>query len=222
MDGTPAGRMDEIYRYQRHIYNATRAYYLFGRDRLISELDAETPGTTILEVACGTGRNLIRASHCYPHAQLFGFDISNHMLQTAKASVARNGRSSQVKLARGDATEFDVAELFGVTKMDRVFVSYALSMVPDWRAVVHASVRCLAPGGRLMIVDFGTFDRYPKFFQTAQKLWLRQFSVEPIAQLDLALAKVAKDLRLDCRSATLYGGYSVLAELRRPYKPVSL
>ncbi len=31
--------MDGVYRYQRHVYDLTRKYYLLGRDRLIDGLD---------------------------------------------------------------------------------------------------------------------------------------------------------------------------------------
>ena len=33
-----ADRMDRMYRYQRHIYDITRKYYLLGRDRMIASL----------------------------------------------------------------------------------------------------------------------------------------------------------------------------------------
>ena len=59
--------MDAIYRYQRYIYDASRKYYLLGRDRMLEEL-APAPGGTVLEIACGTGRNLIKAAGRYPDA----------------------------------------------------------------------------------------------------------------------------------------------------------
>ena len=49
-----AAVMDHVYRHQRHIYDFTRKYYLFGRDRLIRELDAAA-GAALVEVGCGTG-----------------------------------------------------------------------------------------------------------------------------------------------------------------------
>jgi len=50
--------MDRMYRHQRHIYDASRKFYLLGRDALITGL-APPKGGTILEIGCGTGRNLI-------------------------------------------------------------------------------------------------------------------------------------------------------------------
>ena len=51
--------MDKVYRHQRHFYDFTRHYYLLGRDRLIRELNI-TPGESVIEIGCGTARNLIR------------------------------------------------------------------------------------------------------------------------------------------------------------------
>ena len=47
--------MDKMYRHTRYIYDLTRKYYLFGRDKLIKELPV---GATdhICEVGCGTAR----------------------------------------------------------------------------------------------------------------------------------------------------------------------
>jgi S-adenosylmethionine-diacylgycerolhomoserine-N-methlytransferase len=53
--------MNRTYRHQRHIYDVTRKYYLFGRDRLIARLDPPAGGR-VLEIGCGTARNLIAAA----------------------------------------------------------------------------------------------------------------------------------------------------------------
>ena len=39
-DSNHAALMNSIYRRQRHIYDFTRKYYLFGRDRLIGMMRA--------------------------------------------------------------------------------------------------------------------------------------------------------------------------------------
>jgi S-adenosylmethionine-diacylgycerolhomoserine-N-methlytransferase len=79
--------MDAIYRSQRHIYDLTRKYYLLGRDALIAGI-APPPSGLVLEVGCGTGRNLIAAARAFPNARYFGIDISAAMLETARAKIA--------------------------------------------------------------------------------------------------------------------------------------
>ena len=209
-------KMDGIYRFQRHIYDATRAYYLFGRDHLIAQLDAAEPDTTVLEVACGTGRNLIAASREFPRAHHFGFDVSEQMLATAVLSVAKRGLSHKITLASGDATDFVPQDLLGIKAFDRVFISYALSMIPDWQAAVRCAAQSVAPGGRLLIVDFGTLGRYPMVLRKMQQAWLERFSVTPIANLQGELAAIAKELGLSLTSSELFRGYSVYAELHHP------
>ena len=90
-----ASAMDRMYRYTRHIYDLTRKPYLLGRDRLIAELCLESGGS-VLEMGCGTGRNLIAAARAYPKAELYGFDISEEMLKTAKAAVRSAGLADRM------------------------------------------------------------------------------------------------------------------------------
>ncbi|MEI9851167.1 MAG: class I SAM-dependent methyltransferase [Sphingomonas sp.] len=138
--------MDSVYAFHRHIYDFTRKFYLFGRDRLIRQL-APPPGGTVLEVGCGTARNLIVAAKRWPDARFYGFDISEAMLETAAKSVARHGLEGRITLEQGDAGKFDTNRLFGLDKVDRVFMSYTLSMIPPWQDAVELGAKALAPGG---------------------------------------------------------------------------
>ena len=94
--------MDQVYRHQRYIYDLTRKYYLFGRDRLIREL-ALRPGERVVEVGCGTARNLIAIARRYPEARLFGLDASQEMLKTAAESIRHAGLEGRITLALGYA-----------------------------------------------------------------------------------------------------------------------
>ena len=82
-----AAKMDVIYRRQRFIYDATRRYYLFGRDRLIGDLRA-SGAVTVLEIGCGTARNLTLAARHYPEARLYGLDVGNATVRTQFNCVA--------------------------------------------------------------------------------------------------------------------------------------
>ena len=212
--GSAAEKMDGIYRRQRFIYDATRRYYLLGRDRLIADLRVPSEAT-VLEVGCGTARNLVQVARRYPSARLYGLDISEAMLRTARGSVARAGLAGRITLAAGDATAFDAGALFGVKSFDRVFISYALSMIPAWAEVVQSAAACAAPGGTLLIIDFGDFAQYPALLQRAQRAWLRRFSVTPIPDFENRIKTMASETGLIATTERLCGGYAVEARLER-------
>lgn len=204
--------MDAIYRTQRHFYDLTRKYYLLGRDRLIRDL-APPPGGSVIEIGCGTGRNLIAAAKAWPDARYFGIDISEAMLETARAKVAAAGLSDRITLAQGDATAFDAQALFGITVFDRVFQSYTLSMIPDWQGALREGAGKLAPGGRLDIVDFGQQEQLPGAFKRLLFGWLAQFDVEPRRALPDVLGEVARARGLTDQFTPLYRGYAWSARL---------
>lgn len=209
-----AGRMDEIYRNQRHFYDLTRKYYLLGRDALIADL-APPRGASMLEVGCGTGRNIVVAGRHYADTSLFGIDISAEMLSTACKAVRQSGLATRTALARADACDFNPDRLFGQRCFDRIFLSYTLSMIPPWRETLAHLPSMLAPGGSLHIVDFGQQEGLPDMFKRALFAWLRRFDVEPRAALPDCLADIADTggLRFEMRS--LHRGYAWSAVLRR-------
>ena len=100
-----AAAMDAIYRHQRFIYDLTRRPYLFGRDQMLAELEPP-PGGSVLEIGCGTARNLLCAARLYPDAEFFGIDVSEEMLKTAQASIARSPFRDSIRVAHADATAF--------------------------------------------------------------------------------------------------------------------
>ena len=101
--------MDKVYRRQRHIYDLTRKYYLLGRDRLVKDLGAK-PGETVIEIGCGTARNLIKIAEAYPGARLFGLDASAEMLRTAQEAIERAKLSDRIVLVHGEPTTLEVLQ----------------------------------------------------------------------------------------------------------------
>lgn len=199
--------MDAVYRRQRHFYDLTRKFFLLGRDSMIGGLQAGA-GHTVLELGCGTGRNIALAARRYPEARFFGLDISSAMLDTAAASLARGGLAGKVLLARGDATAFDGEALFGVAAFDRIFISYSLSMIPDWHAAVDAALTALATAGSLHVVDFGQQEGLPAWFRPVLQAWLRRFHVEPRADLREVLARSAARHGRSVHFEPLYRDYA--------------
>ena len=214
---TATNLMDEIYRHQRYIYDLTRKYYLLGRDRLIEELDVPETGpghATVLELGCGTGRNLILAARRYPRALLFGLDLSNEMLKTARANIERAGLADRIRLAQGDASHFDAASLFGETGFDRVFFSYAVSMIPPWREALEAGMNAVRPGGSLHVVDFGGQNDLPVWFKAVLRAWLAKFHVAPRDDLKSAMAELAQAHGGELAFRSLYRDYAGIGAVR--------
>lgn len=206
---THAALMDSTYRYQRLFYDVTRRLYLLGRDHLVAEL-APPPGGRVLEIACGTGRNLARIGRTYPGCALFGLDISQEMLRSAQAKLGGRAR-----LALADACEFDGEALFGAGGFDRVVLSYSLSMIPDWKRALRQAAAQLRPGGRLHIVDFGDQSGLPRWFRKLLRVWLARFHVEPRADLQQQMQAVAQECGLEMRFQRFYGDYAQYGVLGR-------
>jgi S-adenosylmethionine-diacylgycerolhomoserine-N-methlytransferase len=212
-DFKAAATMDRIYRHQRRIYDVTRKYYLLGRDKLLSGLEPQ-PGQSVLEIGCGTGRNLVAVSRLYPRALIHGFDISGEMLETAAAAVERTGKA--IRLAQADATRFSPKAVFNRNGFDRVFISYTLSMIPDWRAALAAAASSLNDGGQLHIVDFGQQSDLPGWFRRALYRWLALFHVHPDPDLQSTLEQLAHAHGLTIEIAHSFRGYAIFAVLSKP------
>ena len=199
--------MNRIYRWQRHIYDLTRKYYLIGRDRMIDDLDAG-PGSRVLELGCGTGRNMTVAARHYPQALFFGVDISEQMLASAGRAIRRAGLETRISTIPGDAETIDAAKRFGLPGFDRVMLPYCLSMIPGWEGTIANAISQLAPGGRVHIVDFGQFGRWPQWAGKAMRLWLSRFSVTPRIDLVGTAERLAAQHGCKVRSQCILGGYA--------------
>jgi S-adenosylmethionine-diacylgycerolhomoserine-N-methlytransferase len=206
--------MDRIYRHQRRVYDVTRKYFLLGRDRMIAEIDAGD-GARILEIGCGTGRNLIILARKYPGASCFGIDVSTEMLDSAMRAISRARLKARVHVAHADATQFEQRLLFGVDEFDRIVISYSLSMIAQWQSVVGMAIARLAPHGELRIIDFGGQERLPLILRRLLWRWLSAFHVEPRDDLEALLKTTAAAAGAQMTFTRPYRGYAQYAVLRR-------
>lgn len=219
---TPAtpqrARMNRIYRTQRHFYDLTRKYYLLGRDRLIAALDAGA-GHQVLEVGCGTGRNLVAAARRWQGAEFCGLDISSAMLDKARSAVRRHGLDQRIRLIEADACDFSGHEALSARRFDRIFFSYTLSMIPAWEYAIEEALGALAPEGIVHIVDFGQQEQLPRWFQSALFRWLDRFHVRPRGDLRAVLEEAAARHGGQLHFRPLYRGYAWSATITRGKTP---
>jgi S-adenosylmethionine-diacylgycerolhomoserine-N-methlytransferase len=211
-------QMNRMYRWQRHIYDATRRYYLLGREQLIEGLRPSL-GATVLEIGCGTGRNLVLAAERYPQARFFGIDVSTEMLTSAISALARRDLKTRVRVAHGDGTAFDPQVLFGIQSFDHIIIAYSLSMISEWQRVLQAATSRLRPGGQLHVVDFGRQERLPRIVRTLLVRWLAIFAVTPRNDLERVLAEMAASSGASLQFERPFRGYAQYGVLKFPSEP---
>ncbi len=166
-----------MYRHQRYFYDATRKFYLLGRDQLIERMTI-ADGDNVAEIGCGTGRNLEILARRYPKANFFGLDASAAMLQTATGKLEK-AELENVTLRTALAGDLDHLETFGLEEpFDSIFFSYAISMIPPWQESIDRAIANLKPNGKMYIVDFYDQGDLPAWFRTLLKGWLRKFHVQ--------------------------------------------
>ena len=211
-----AQQMDSVYKIQRHIYDLTRKYYLLGRDPVLKSLPIK-PGEAMIEVGCGTARNLILAAHAFPEARLFGIDASEEMLKTAREKIEQAGLSHRIQVGFGYAETVDPQEVFNLdAPIEHYLFSYSLSMIPDWQgALTHAS-KIVAPGGQIHVVDFGDQAGWPGWFRNLLIEWLRRFHVTIRTEMPSYLAALADQVSGAVETKPLYRGYAMRASLIVP------
>lgn len=212
-NATAFDAMDRMYRMQRYFYDITRKYYLLGRDRLLREMNVNS-GETVLEIGCGTARNLIILSRKSPGAKLFGLDASSAMLETAATKANAAGAEITLKTALADNFTFDgTFEL--EEKFDKIFFSYSISMIPPWRESITNALENLKPGGTLFIVDFYDQRSLPAPFRKVLQRWLSAFHVKYPAELIPFLESLDQKGTGKLTVTPLHRRYAIMASLKK-------
>lgn len=198
MSPTPVQR---FYRHQARLYDLTRWAFLYGRQRAI-ELLSLRPHSRVLELGCGTGLNFRHIlTHLDPNkGRLVGVDFSEDMLRRAARRVAAHDWRN-ITLLQGDAEHLSLNEQF-----DGILFAYSLSMIPDWQVALERARQHLQPGGRLVVLDFGRFNRWGPLAPLA-RAWLRFNRVETGRPYEACLARLFDNPRLESH----LGGYYFIA-----------
>jgi ubiquinone/menaquinone biosynthesis methyltransferase len=150
---TPDGKRRYVKRLFHTIadrYDFITRFLSYGQDRrwkrrLVS-LAELTADDRVLDLACGTGDILFEAA---PHVcQAVGMDLTHRMLQLAQQRGAREGPAC--RWVTGDMLSLP----FPDGHFTVVTTGYGLRNVPDLERSIGEIRRVLAPGGRLLSLDF--------------------------------------------------------------------
>jgi S-adenosylmethionine-diacylgycerolhomoserine-N-methlytransferase len=145
-----SANLSDYYRSHAGIYDWTRWTFLFGRSRLIRLAAERIQPRRVLEIGCGTGKNLVQLARAFPMAEIVGMDLSGDMLEKTRRKTQRYG--SRVSLMQGAYREeaLSIGDPF-----DLIVFSYCLSMInPGYADVLQRCQQDLSQSGWLAIVDF--------------------------------------------------------------------
>lgn len=211
----PVQKMNRMYRWTRHVYDLSRRYYLLGRDDTLREI-AALPAGDVLEVGCGTARNLRLLDAWAPQHTLYGLDASLSMLATARCKVEKAGCTKRITLGHGLAQDLSPTEqLHTQGPFDVILFSYVLSMIPSWRTALHEALTHLAPDGRLYVVDFWDQAQWPDWSATLLQEWLDLFDVSPRPAVPNTLSQIGETGNVDCTVEGIARRYAYRAHLKR-------
>jgi demethylmenaquinone methyltransferase/2-methoxy-6-polyprenyl-1,4-benzoquinol methylase len=116
--------------------------------RRAAQMTAVRPGDHVLEIGCGTGRNLGPLREAVGrNGHVYGVDLSKGMLSKARALCERQGWSN-VTLVHADALEFEARR-----PLDGVLFGLSYNTMPNHQEVLRHALSQLRPGGRIVIMD---------------------------------------------------------------------
>lgn len=168
------------YRFHSSIYDLTRWTFLFGRQAMIREIAKLQPGR-VLEIGCGTGKNLIELKKLAPDVVCSGVDASADMLAIARSK----SRDLDIQWIEGTYPSRSVDEsLIAGGRPDVILFSYALSMFnPGYDDCLAKAHRDLSPNGAVCVVDF----------HSSSFSWFRKWMVMNHVRMESQLLAAMKD-----------------------------
>ena len=147
------------------------------------------PIRALVDLGTGTGRMLGLLAPLA--ARSVGLDSSHAMLSVARANLERLGLS-RVDLRQGDIH----APPFGRGSFDLVVVHQVLHYLDDPARALREAARLVAPGGRMLVVDFAPHDlEFLRESQAHRRLglaadqvsgWLSEIGLDTVETRDLA------------------------------------
>lgn len=120
-----------------------------------------TPGTRVLDVACGTGNLSFPAAHA--GAIVTGVDIAPNLLETARARAQAEGINLQFD--EGDAEALPYAD----ASFDEVVTIFGAMFAPRPDVTAAELRRVCRPGGRIAMANWTPTGFIGQMFQTTAK-----------------------------------------------------
>jgi SAM-dependent methyltransferase len=126
-----------------------------------------TPGSTVVDVGCGAGMDLLLAATAVgPAGKAIGVDMTEAMADRARAA-AQTLDLDQVEVRIGDALDLPVES----ESVDVVISNGVLNLAPDKRQAYSEVFRILRSGGQFLYSDIVIASELPESIRRDIDLW---------------------------------------------------
>jgi len=166
-----AGKLDPI---TSHLYtdqetavlpeDAVRASLGCGNPTVLAHI---TPGETVLDLGSGGGIDvLLSARRVGPNGKVYGLDMTDEMLELARANQVKAGVTN-VEFLKGDIDHIPLPD----NSVDLIISNCVINLSPDKDRVLTEAFRVLKPGGRFAVSDIVIRGEMPAEIQRSLELW---------------------------------------------------
>ncbi|KHO49657.1 MAG: ubiquinone/menaquinone biosynthesis methyltransferase [archaeon GW2011_AR9] len=171
--------LQQLYRRRAKNYDVTaNLYYAIGfreqayRIKTVQALELRQ-GDTVLELCCGTGLNFsLLEAKIGPKGRIIGVDITDAMLEQAQERVKQQ-RWQNVELIQHDVNRYEIP-----AGIDGALSTFALTLVPEYDAVIEHTYHALRPGGKFALLDFKIPDNVLRHLAPLGAFLTRPFGVQ--------------------------------------------
>jgi SAM-dependent methyltransferase len=124
-------------------------------------------GETVLDLGSGGGIDvLLSARRVGPSGKVYGLDMTDEMLELARANQAKAGVTN-VEFLKGDIEHIPLPD----NSIDLIISNCVINLSPDKDRVLAEAFRVLKPGGRFAVSDIVIRGDMPKEIRQSIELW---------------------------------------------------
>jgi len=133
------------------------------------------PGQRVLDAACGTGRASVGLAQAVgPTGRLDALDLTQAMLDKARAKIEQAGLAGRVTFQQGDANHLPYPDAV----FDLLYNGYMFDLIPldGFLPILKEFARVLKPGGKLVLVNMSKPDGRNTF---CERIYAKGWAVMP-------------------------------------------
>jgi ubiquinone/menaquinone biosynthesis C-methylase UbiE len=144
--------------------DAVRASLGCGNPTALAQI---TMGETVLDLGSGGGIDvLLSARRVGPSGKVYGLDMTDEMLELARANQVKAGVTN-VEFLKGDIEHIPLPD----GSVDLIISNCVINLAPDKDQVLAEALRVLKPGGRFAVSDMVIRGDMPKEIRQSIELW---------------------------------------------------